>query len=317
MTNTDQTHRKLSQEVEIDHLLAEEFICDPDFGVRFAAACDLEFETLQVLESISQPSLRNGFGDLLVKAEMDGKRIAFLIEDKITAGAQLRQAERYKEHANFMRKKDGWDRVVTVLVAPRSYQGERDSYDMSVDLEKVAEMLASPNLLRLKYRREIIARALKKKAATGVQNPDHAMHKLHSDYLDSTEKWLSTSGCRLQFPELKNDYYDKDSWVNKIRHPDIPDHVWLRHRLWTEQASQTGMVDLIVSTVSSDGREWLEVRAPEGVIVDTYGRQEQGVLISFPVTEMQQSTGFCEAAATEAFAAMDRLTVWFLQLDKR
>ena len=316
MTNTDQTHQKQSQEIEIDHLLDEEFNCDPGFGSRFATACGLEFETLQVLKSISQPSLGNGYGDLLVEAEMDGERIAFLIEDKITAGAQPDQAKRYDEHANHMCQ-DGWDRVVTVLVAPRSYQGERDLYDTSVDLETVAEMLASPNIRRREYRRGIIARALKKKAATGVQIPDHAMHKLHIDYLASTERWLSTSGCRLQFPELKNDYYDQDSWVNKIRHPDFPDHVWLRHRLWTEQASQTGMVDLIVSTASSDGREWLEVGAPEGVIVDTYGRQEQGVLISLPVTEMRQSTGFCEAAATEAFAAMDRLTVWFLRLDKR
>ena len=104
MTNTDQTPQRSSQEVEIDHLLDEEFNCDPGFGSRFAAACGLEFETLQVLKTKSQPSLGNGYGDLLVEAEMDGERIAFLIEDKITAGAQLCQAERYKEHANHMRQ---------------------------------------------------------------------------------------------------------------------------------------------------------------------------------------------------------------------
>ena len=315
MTNTDQTLRRPSREVEIDHLLAEEFNCDPGFGSRFAAACDLEFETLQVLKSTSQPSLSNGYGDLLVEAEMDGERIAFLIEDKITAGAQLRQADRYKKHANHMLK-HGWDRVVTVLVAPKSYQGERDSYDKSVNLETVAEMLDSPNLRRREYRREIIARALKKKEATGVQIPDYEMHKLHSNYLDSTERWLSTTGCRLQFPELKNDYDDQGNWVNKIRHPDFPDHVWLRHRLWTSQKGKTGKVDLIVSPASSDEREWLKVGAPEGVIVDTYGTKEQGVQISLPVKEMRQSTGFCEAAATEAFDVMDQLTVWFLRLDK-
>ena len=318
MTNTDQTPQKLSQEVEIDRLLAEEFNCDPGFGARFAAACDLEFETLQVLKSTSQPSIGNGYGDLLVEAEMDGDRIAFLIEDKITAGAQLRQAERYKEHANFMQKKDGWDRVVTVLVAPRSYLGERDMYDKSVNLETVAEMLDSPNLRRREYRRGIIARALKKKEASGVQVPDHAMHKLHSDYLASTERWLSTSGCRLQFPELKNKYYDKDSWVDKIRHPDFPVHVRLRHRLWTtEQALQTGKVDLIVSPASSGEREWLNAGAPEEFIEDSFGSQKQGILFSLPVLEMRQSTGFCEAAAKEAFDALDRLTVWFLRLDKR
>ena len=81
--------------------------------------------------------------------------------------------------------------------------------------------------------------------------------------------------------------------------------------------ARTGKVDLIVSPASSDERKWLEEGAPEGLIVDPYGEKMQGVQISLPVTEMRQSTGFCEATATEAFAAMDRLTVWFLRLDKR
>ena len=155
--------------------------------------------------------------------------------------------------------------MVTVLVAPRSYLGERDMYDKSVNLETVAEMLDSPNLRRREYRRGIIARALKKKAASGVQVPDHAMHKLHSDYLASTERWLSTSGCRLQFPELRNDYDGEGNWIDEIRHPDFPSHVWLRHRLWTSQKGTTGMVDLIVSPASSNEREGLNMGAPEGV----------------------------------------------------
>ena len=93
MTNTT---RKPSQEIEIDHLLAEEFHCDPAFSARFAEACGLQFDTFRVIHATPEPSLGGeGYGDLLVEADMDGQRAALLIEDKITASAATRQAERY------------------------------------------------------------------------------------------------------------------------------------------------------------------------------------------------------------------------------
>ena len=209
--------------------------------------------------------------------------------------------------------------MVTVLVAPRSYQGERDLYDKSVNLEKVAEMLASPNLSAPQVPTGDHCTSAKEESGDRRPNsgPRNAQTSLR---LSGT---APKGGYRPQdavcnSPRSRMTITTKDSWVDKIRHPDFPDHVWLRHRLWTsQQASQTGMVDLIVSPASSDEREWFKAGAPEEFIEDTYGRQKQGILFSLPVMEIRQSTGFCEATATEAFDAMDRLTVWFLRLDKR
>ena len=174
--------RKSAQEVEIDHLLAEEFNCDPSFAERFVTACGLSCAGFQVSAAIPEPSLGGeGFGDLLVDGTADGLKVAFLIEDKITAGPAVRQAERYAAHANWLRDQ-GWDRVWTVLVAPSSYCGERSGYDVSVDLEKVATILRSPEPTRLAYRRGIIERALEKKASTGVRVPDTAMYRLKAAY---------------------------------------------------------------------------------------------------------------------------------------
>ena len=52
MTNATPAPRKpkSAQEIEIDHLLAEEFHSDPVFSARFAAACGLEFDSLRVME---------------------------------------------------------------------------------------------------------------------------------------------------------------------------------------------------------------------------------------------------------------------------
>ena len=66
MTIKKNSHRKASQEVEIDQLLAEEFECDPGFAERFANACGLRFTTLEVESAVPEPSLGgDGYGDPL------------------------------------------------------------------------------------------------------------------------------------------------------------------------------------------------------------------------------------------------------------
>ena len=90
--------------------------------------------------------------------------------------------------------------MVTVLVAPRSYHGERDGYEVKVDLEAVMEMLRSPDRRRLAWRRGIIERALRKKASTGVRNPDDALHLLHSDYRQWAKERCTASNRPLPVP---------------------------------------------------------------------------------------------------------------------
>ena len=313
MTKMSNDERKASREVEIDRLLAEEFECDPDFADRFAEACGLRFKTLQVLSVVAEPPLGpDGYGDLLVKANMDGRSVVLLIEDKITASAAPRQAERYKAHAARL-KEEGIECVMTVLVAPKSYRGERDSYNKSVNLEQVAEMLSSYDPRRLSYRRRIIERALEKKQTKGVQNPDLALRELHSEYLKRVKRRCAAQGHLYEFPLLKEAYARTESWVEKIQHPDFPDHVWLRHRLWTSfRGDAMGRVDLIVSPASEDELVRLEAAVPEGAIMERYSKGK-GIQVSFPVLKMEQSTGFLEAAASDAFSAIERLTEWYFE----
>ena len=80
--------RKMAQEVEIDHLLAEEFACDPEFCVRFISACGIDAPGFRVESVIAEFSLGGeGFGDLLVTGQAEVGRVALLVEDKVTAGA--------------------------------------------------------------------------------------------------------------------------------------------------------------------------------------------------------------------------------------
>lgn len=318
MTDWTAVERKPSREAEIDYLLAEEFECDPAFAARFAAACGLRFEKLKIVSALLWPSLGDdGFGDLLVEVELDGRRAALLVEDKINAGPAARQAERYRDHAERMRN-EGYDCVRTVLVAPGAYRGERDGYDASIDLEQVADLLSSPDPRRLEYRREIIARALKKQRSTGVQSPDHALHALRSDYLNWARDRCAGEERPYEFPPLREAYDHTNSWIEKIRHPEFPENVWIRHRLWESRVENTtGLVDLVISPAPEAMRERLRSSASitlgDEAVVEEHGKH--GIKVSLRVPRMTQSTGFRQDVAEHAFAAIGRLTEWYLKLE--
>lgn len=319
MADRSNLERRPSRESEIDFLLAEEFECDPVFAARFAAACGLRFQTLKVVSAVLEPPLGgNGFGDLLVEAELDGQRAALLIEDKITAGPAARQAERYRDHAGRMRD-EGYDCVRTVLVAPAAYRGERDSYDASIDLEQVAALLDSPDPHRLEYRRDIIVRALKKQRTAGVKSPDPALRELHSDYLSWARDRCAAKEHPYEFPRLREAYDHTNSWIEKIRHPEFPENVWIRHRLWESRVENaTGLVDLVVTPAPEAMREQVHSSAStafgDEAVVEEYGKL--GIKVSLRVPRMTQLTGFREDAAEHAFAAIDRLTGWYLKLER-
>lgn len=303
--------RKAAQEVEIDHLLAEEFCCDPGFGARFLAACGLVAEGFQVNAAHPEPSLGgDGFGDLLVEGTAGVLRVALLVEDKITAGPALRQAERYAAYAARLREQ-GWDQVWTVLVAPAGYGGERDLYDAQLDLQAVAGLMRAADPVRLRWRQGIVARAVEKRGSQGVQVPDHALQALKKAYLAFATDWCLQAGVPLTLPELRPAYYDGDSWVERIRHRDLPANVQLRHRLWTSLREACGQVDLIASPAEESERELLAQIAPEGAVVSPFS-SGRGVKVSLPVPEMRQASGFDAATAEAALRIMQDLAARYL-----
>ncbi|MCF1504940.1 hypothetical protein L0F51_14405 [Afifella sp. H1R] len=302
--------RKAAQEVEIDHLLAEEFCCDLTFADRFLSECGLSVPDYRVLEAVPEPSLGGeGFGDLLVKGSAHNKRIALLIEDKITAQPGVRQAERYRRYAQRLR--GDWDAVYCILVAPAAYGGERDLFDCAIALEAVAELIESADPVRRAYRQKIIQRAIAKKNASGVQVPDPAMRLLRSQYLKFIETLCANKSTGLTFPWLRGAYYDGDSWVEPIRHRMMPAGVWLRHRLWTSVRDPSGRVDLVFSPVEEKEKARLLQMRPHDAIGEDYGSSKDGLQISFRVPEMRQSSGFDELAVREAVDAMKRLLKWY------
>lgn len=264
---------------------------------------------------MAEPSLGGeGFGDLLVEGEAQGRRIALLIEDKITAGPAARQAGRYARHAARMRGQ-GWDQVICILVAPAAYRGERARYDANLDLEALAGLLGDNTPARLDFRRGIVARALAKPKTFGVRDPDAAVLRLKTAYLDFVVRWCADAGLDLRFPALSEACYDGDSRVDPIRCDRLEPHVWLRHRCWISVRAPAGQVDLIVSPASEAERARLlappSAELPAGAFAATYSKGK-GVQVSLRVAEMRPDPGFDPAIGLAACEAMRRLAAWRL-----
>ena len=204
----------------------------------------------------------------------------------------------------------GWDTVQCILVAPAAYRGEWDQYDGSVDLETVAELLRSPEPRRLAFRRAILERALEKRASTGVRLPDERLHTLRAAYTTFAADWCAREGVPLEFPALRSQYWEGDSWIEYIRHPNLPPHVKLRHRMWSTAVRSTGHVDLIASPAEDAGRRRFSEAPPPGATPAPFSGGK-GVQVSMPIAEMRQGEGFDPDTVAGALGHMRELVAWY------
>lgn len=312
--------RKSTQEVEIDRLLAEEFACDLSFLGQFLRCCGAHAQRLEVAQVVVEPSLGgNGFGDLMVTGAMDGVRFALLIEDKISAAAAVRQAERYNSFAERLRK-NGYAAVWTVLVAPGAYRGERYLYDASVDLEEVRQMMGHCDPLRLRFRQGVIDRALEKVDMSGVQQPDQDVWEFKKRHLHALREFGLKLELDLILPELRAEYYDGCSWVERIKEPRLPDRVELRHRCWRTVKNGPGSVDMIFRGRPDEGfGQRLSDHAESDMLVDHFSKAAKSMLnrgwqVSIDVPEMRPGGTYEEEYARLVVAAMARLIDWYQTL---
>src|SRR5262249_7297733 len=130
------------QEFFIDLLLEEEFTVDPAFLQAFVDACHSPF-LVKAAERVSHSvSDKNGEADLVVivaveRPNGETAKLALLIEDKITAGFQPGQAERYRKRGEDGLSEGRWDSYVTVLVAPSAYIPHAHGFDTAISLEQI------------------------------------------------------------------------------------------------------------------------------------------------------------------------------------
>lgn len=156
-------------ERDIDLLFLEEFQSSPSFLKWFQ---DLVLgKNSPSMDFVSaRRSVRYAFGEIdleVVLAKPSGKEVRFLIENKVNAGFQPQQAERYRESGNsHVASKDGAT-YYTVLIAPKEYFGKGQStkgFDKTLTYETICDWFEQAAELgtRRKYKIALLKSAIDK-----------------------------------------------------------------------------------------------------------------------------------------------------------
>jgi len=213
------------QEHHIDFLLEEEFSCNPGFLGFFLeeakknmqTAWDGAEHTLLLhpsaswnCQAIRSVTTEEGETDVLVtyhSLHVAAPRVAILIEDKIRAGFQDHQPERYRRRGK-SGKNSYWDFFFTCLVSPEKSSTGYADFDTRVSLEKLGEFF-SVEYNRSGFRAGVIKRALEHYAATGVQIINPAMTTFRAFYAHEAESFF-TAG-EIEWEKPRDAWWD-DSW---------------------------------------------------------------------------------------------------------
>lgn len=166
-------------ERDIDLLLLEEFIASAEFArwflVRIGNEARASYKVVRAQRSVTESI---GESDVLIVLTGGTDTKYLLIENKIAAGFQPRQAERYQERGRAYQDQGLCDTYSTVLVAPSSYFGDAPGhrgFDATLSYEDLLSWFAEDASLgpRARYKKALLMAAISK-AKYGYQPVEDA-----------------------------------------------------------------------------------------------------------------------------------------------
>ncbi|MGM9624528.1 MAG: hypothetical protein ACI3XM_02350 [Eubacteriales bacterium] len=164
-------------ERDIDLLIMEEFVSDPLFAKLFLDAVDIN-DSYRIEEVIhSKTNVVLGESDIVIILNINNKRHAIHIEDKIDALAMPRQHDRYDLRAQKDIATGEYDSYSVLIVAPAKYleaNKEAKKYAHQVQYEQLRDFYATKSDPRSEYKLALIDRAIleQKNGYQWEANPD-------------------------------------------------------------------------------------------------------------------------------------------------
>ncbi len=161
-------------ERDIDVLLQEELIfCG---ALRRLIARELRLDNaLEVGECRLSVVDSTGETDVYAFFSAGPRRGVLLIENKIDAGFQPLQPERYRERARALANEFGEDAVFCLLIAPASYLRARNAqtgiFDAAISYEDAAAAIDEDSTPRSKHRAALIRSAVERARSSYVLSP--------------------------------------------------------------------------------------------------------------------------------------------------
>jgi hypothetical protein len=176
-------------ERDIDLLILEEFFVSPDFVRWFVGEADLPNEACRVVTLARSVSSSTGESDIELTLKSSEGFYMLLIENKIAAILQPRQAERYRERADCYVREGRCTQCRTVLVAPKGYLGDPSDtlgFDKVVTYEAILDWLESNAIVspRSQFKATLLENALGQGSVTWKLVPDDTITEFWRRYWD-------------------------------------------------------------------------------------------------------------------------------------
>ena len=176
-------------ERDIDLLLLEEFVATPAFSKWFnRQTADQDLSEEPVISAHRSVTTSSGESDLeIVMLSSDGRVHYLMIENKISAGFQPRQADRYRQRGEGYLRQGDCDGFFSILVAPETYLGQdhdRKGFDHVLSYEAIMDWFsyAEGPLERNAVKQKLLSAAIEK-ATLGYQpEEDLSVSKFWNSY---------------------------------------------------------------------------------------------------------------------------------------
>ena len=214
------------EERDVDLLLMEEFQCDDPFVAWFCSLLGLT--GVQPGGAWHSVSDADGESDLLVRISVGGRRVGILIENKVAAPEQDRQAERYHLRGVRSREAGKFDEYVTVMCAPRRYLDGLSSdsaYQHRVSYEEIADWFAARDGRRAEWRARIMREAIEQ----GRRGYTMQVSAVHTAFHLAYWKHLRRHHPRIHMAR-PNSKGPGSTWIIMSGH-DFPKGVKLNHKI--------------------------------------------------------------------------------------
>ncbi|WP_306331275.1 hypothetical protein [Vibrio injensis] len=150
------------RERDTDLLLIEELNVEPAFQQFIAQSLLPQYNISSFIGAWHSVYTHNGESDVIaIFKSIDGKKVAVLIENKITTGAQPEQAVRYSLRGEEGIENGSWEAFITCLFAPQDYlHTDKQNYQTTLSYEAVQQFFTDQKTVRADYKSYVLNAAI-------------------------------------------------------------------------------------------------------------------------------------------------------------
>lgn len=232
-------------ERDLDLLLLEEFVASPQFRGWFVSTAITGATSVEACLSARRSVTQSiGQSDLeILFRTVDGGRLLVMIENKVKAGFQPLQAERYRARAvNYVQRGD-CEQALSIITAPKSYFGGSESckgFDGRVSYEDILQWFigSSESGARLAYKEALLQAAINKSSLGYQPVEDAVATRFWRDYWEMVR--VAAPELRMPEPGVKT----AGSTFISFKPSGLPLGADIVHKLTGTKGSITGFVDL-------------------------------------------------------------------------